>query len=112
MHSLRTSAKHATRRLAFISIPLKDLSESLSYAMRDILMLTVGFVLSLLTNNWIYVFITQRICILDLPIIPFSRYRCIEMHLPYIAQATEGNKDEFIIIPVSLELKPDKKKTG
>lgn len=73
MCSLRTSAKHATRRLDLISVPLKDLSESLSYAVRDLLMLTVGFVLSLLTNNWIYVFITQRICILDVPIIPFFR---------------------------------------
>lgn len=54
MHSLRTSAKHATRRLAFISIPLKDLSETFSYAMRDILMLTGGFVLSMLTIEFIY----------------------------------------------------------
>lgn len=35
--------------------------------------------------------------------------RCIEMHLPYIAQATESNKDEFTVILVSLELKQDKR---
>lgn len=44
MHSLRTSAKYAPRSLAFISIPLKDLSEPSSYAMRDILLFTVDFV--------------------------------------------------------------------
>lgn len=35
--------------------------------------------------------------------------RCIEMHLPYIAQAMESNKDEFTMILVSLELKQDKR---
>lgn len=30
-----------------------------------------------------------------------SADRCIEMHLPYVAQALGSNKDEFTIIPVS-----------
>lgn len=57
-HNLRTSAEYAARRLAFTSIPLEDLPELLSYAVKDILILTVGFVL---TNHWIYVFIAQKI---------------------------------------------------
>lgn len=37
---------------------------------------------------------------------------CIEMHLPPIAHDMESNKDEFIIIPVSLELKHDRRIGG
>lgn len=60
-HSLGTSAEYAARRLAFASFPLEDLPELLSYAVKDILILTVGFGLSMLTNHWIYVFIAQKI---------------------------------------------------
>lgn len=68
VQSLRTSAEYPVRRLAFTSIPQKDLPETFLHH-KGYINIHCRAVWSMLTNKWIFVFITQKPFTPDLPII-------------------------------------------